>query len=116
MSLNSQILLNIPGIEGEEMMLIINQIQNLPEEKQMLFLNVYRSRRKDPQTILIMILIGFLGIGGIHRFFLNHIGMGILYLLTMGVCYIGTIIDLVNYKKITLEFNQAQILETSRLI
>lgn len=56
--------------------------------------------------ILIGGIIGLLGIGGIQRFMIGQVGMGILYLLTMGLCYIGTIIDLVNYKKLTFEFNQ----------
>ena len=35
----------------------------------------------------------FLGIIGIHRFYLGHIGIGILYLLTGGLCGIGWIVD-----------------------
>ena len=46
------------------------------------------------------------GVHGIHRFVLNQIGMGILYLLTGGICLIGTIVDLVNYQRLTFEFNQ----------
>ncbi len=115
-NLNNKVLLHIPGIEAEEMMMLINTLQQYSEEKQNMFLSVYKSKRKDPQMILIMTLIGLLGVAGIHRFFMNHIGMGILYLLTAGVCYIGTIIDLVNYKKISLEFNSTQIVETSRLV
>ncbi len=70
------------------------------------FLAIYRTRRRDPQITLITALIGFLGVSGIHRFLLNQIGMGILYLLTGGLCLIGTIVDLVNYKNLTLEYNQ----------
>jgi len=51
-------------------------------------------------------IIGLLGIGGIQRFMIGQMGMGILYLLTGGLCFIGTIIDLVNYKKLTFEYNQ----------
>ena len=54
---------------------------------------------------------GFIGIGGIQRFLLGQIGMGILYLLTWGLCGIGTIIDLINYKKLTLERNQEIIVQ-----
>lgn len=35
----------------------------------------------------------FLGLLGFHRFYLGHIGMGVLYLLTGGLCGIGWIID-----------------------
>ena len=70
------------------------------------FIAVYRTRRRDPQITLVTALIGFLGVSGIHRFLLNQIGMGILYLLTGGLCLIGTIVDLVNYRNLTLEYNQ----------
>jgi hypothetical protein len=32
--------------------------------------------------------------------------MGILYLLTGGLCLIGTIVDLINYKNLAFEYNQ----------
>jgi len=43
-------------------------------------------------------------------------GLGILYLLTAGICMVGTIIDLVNYKKIAFEYNQKQALEIVSMI
>ncbi len=70
------------------------------------FLAVYRVRRRDPQVTLLTALIGFIGISEVHRFLLNQIGMGILYLFTAGLCFIGTIIDLVNHRSLTLEYNQ----------
>lgn len=51
---------------------------------------------KDKTTALILCLLGFVGLGGLHRFYLGHIGMGILYFCTGGLCGIGTIIDLLN--------------------
>ncbi|MDD4150095.1 MAG: TM2 domain-containing protein [Bacteroidales bacterium] len=47
----------------------------------------------DKNFIVAIILWFFLGGIGIHRFYLGHIGMGILYLLTGGLCGIGWIID-----------------------
>jgi hypothetical protein len=32
--------------------------------------------------------------------------MGLLYLFTGGLCLIGTIVDLVNHKSLSFEFNQ----------
>mgnify|MGYP006128509697 CR=1 FL=1 len=44
------------------------------------------------QGIAIGLFI-FLGILGVHRFYLGHIGIGVLYLLTGSLCGIGWIID-----------------------
>ena len=40
------------------------------------------------------LLLVFLGMFGIHRFYLGKIGTGILYLLTFGLCGLGYIYDL----------------------
>jgi len=98
----------LPEIMGEEQMYISSIIKNMDDKQAFQFANIYRTRRKDPQTILLVTLVGFLGISGIQRFLTDQIGMGILYLLTGGLCMIGTIIDLVNYKKIAFEYNQKQ--------
>ncbi len=42
--------------------------------------------------------------------------MGILFLLTLGFCYIGVIVDLVNYRKLASEYNQAQAYEVATLM
>ena len=98
----------IPEIMGEEQMYISGIIKNFDDNQARQFANIYRTRRRDPQTILLLTLVGFLGISGIQRFITDQIGLGILYLLTGGICLIGTIIDLVNYKKIAFEYNQKQ--------
>lgn len=48
---------------------------------------------KDKSFLITVLLWFFLGILGFHRFYLGHIGMGILYLLTAGLFGIGWIID-----------------------
>jgi len=98
----------LPEIMGEEQMYISSIIKGLDDKQAQQFANIYRTRRKDPQTILLVTLVGFLGISGIQRFLTDQIGLGILYLLTGGICLIGTVIDLVNYKKIAFEYNQKQ--------
>ncbi|TLX75379.1 TM2 domain-containing protein [Labilibacter sediminis] len=100
-----------PEIDLEEATFIDAMLKEQSDEQVQTFANVYRSRRRDPQMILILTAIGFLGISGIHRFFLNHIGMGVLYFFTAGLCFIGTIVDLVNYKALALEYNQKVALE-----
>lgn len=45
--------------------------------------------------IVAFVLCLLIGVIGIHRFYLGHIGMGILYLLTAGLCGIGVLVDLI---------------------
>lgn len=100
-----------PEIDLEEAKFIDVMLKDKTDEQVQNFANVYRSRRKDPQTILLLALVGFIGVSGVHRFVLNQIGMGVLYFLTGGLCLIGTIVDLVNYKSLTLEYNQKIAIE-----
>ncbi|MDR9416316.1 MAG: TM2 domain-containing protein [Gracilimonas sp.] len=102
----ANILDHIPEVEGDEMLYLSKVIEGLNDEQAEKFANVYRARRKDPQIILITCLIGFLGFAGIHRLLLNQLGMGILYLFTAGLCVIGTIVDLVNYKDLAFQYNR----------
>ena len=96
----------LPELQGEEMIYVQNILKDMDEVKARNFANVYRSRRREPMLILVTALLGFVGFAGIHRFLLNQIGMGILYLFTAGLCFIGTIVDLVNYQKLAFEYNQ----------
>lgn len=95
----------LPELQGEEMGYVQGLIKDMDDEKARSFAVVYRARRKDPQLILITALLGFVGFAGIHRFIIDQVGMGILYLFTGGLCLIGTIVDLVNYQKLAFEYN-----------
>lgn len=106
----------MPMLQGEELTYVQNIIKDMNEEQQRLFANVYNVRRKDPQLILLLAIVGFIGIAGIHRFVVGQIGMGLLYLLTCGLCFIGTIVDLINYKRIAFEHNMMIALEVSKVI
>jgi TM2 domain-containing membrane protein YozV len=103
----------LPELDGDEMMFVQGLLKDATDQQAQQFALMYRSRRKDPQTILLTSLIGFLGIAGVQRFIVNQIGMGILYLFTAGICFIGTIIDLVNHRKLALEYNQQQAQQIS---
>lgn len=97
---------HIPEIEGDEALYIGKLFSELSEEQARKFAPVYRSRRKDPQTVLLTCILGFFMLAGVHRLILNQIGMGILYIFTGGLCMIGTIVDLVNYKDLAFQFNR----------
>lgn len=98
----------LPELLGEEQAYVAGIIREMDDDKARQFANAYRARRREPQTILLLALIGFLGLAGVQRFVVDQIGMGILYLLTGGLCFIGTIIDMINYKKIAFEYNMVQ--------
>ncbi len=106
----------VPEAEGDEALYLEKLLSTLDEDNKARFSNVYRSRRKDPQTILILCLLGFLGLAGVHRFILNQIGMGILYFFTAGLCFIGVIVDLVNYKDLTFQYNRKVAQEVRSLL
>jgi TM2 domain-containing membrane protein YozV len=95
----------MPTLQGDEMTYIQGLIKDLSDTQAQQFANMYTSRRKDPQTILLISLLGFIGIAGVQRFLLDQIGMGLLYLFTAGLCFVGTIIDLVSHKKLAFEYN-----------
>ena len=96
----------MPELEGEEMLYVKTLLDPMPDDQAMTFAAAYRGQRRDPTTVLLLALIGFIGIGGVHRFYLGQMGWGILYVLTFGLCGIGTIIDLFLYKKLAFQYNQ----------
>jgi len=104
--MQSRVFNMMPGLDYEELVYLDNLSKDLSDDKLRLFISIYNGKRKGPDMILIGGIIGLLGIGGIQRFMVNQIGMGILFLLTAGLCYIGTIVDLVNYKKLAFEHNR----------
>ena len=70
------------------------------------FMAVYASRRKNPMDVLVGALFGFMGLAGVHRFMTGDVFLGILYLLTGGFLGIGTLIDVISYRKITNDYNR----------
>ena len=101
----ANILNHLPELESDEMVFVQGILQNMTDDQAQQYASIYRSRRKDPQVILITCLLGLVCFAGIHRFVLGHIGMGILYFFTGGLCLVGTIVDLVNHKRLAFEYN-----------
>lgn len=50
---------------------------------------------KSKKTAMILCLIGFIGIGGLHDFYVGKIGAGILKLITINWFLIGSIADII---------------------
>lgn len=106
----------LPELQGRELVYVQGITKDFTEAQLMNFANIYRSRRRDPQIILLTTLLGFVAIAGVQRFLINQIGMGILYLFTGGLCLIGTIIDLINYQDLAMDYNMRQANEVSMLV
>jgi TM2 domain-containing membrane protein YozV len=95
----------LPELETDEMAYLQPYFQNLTHEQAQQFTSFYRTRRRDPQMILLAALAGLFGIAGIHRLLIGDVGLGILYFFTAGLCFVGTIVDMVNYRRLAGEYN-----------
>ena len=106
----------MPSLEGDEMAFVQELIKDMNDDQSQQFAMAYMSRRKDPSNMLLFAVIGFLGIAGIQRFVSNDVGMGLLYLFTGGLCLIGTILDVVNHKKLAFEYNSKQAQQVAGML
>ncbi len=102
----ARVLRYLPEIEGDEQIHVARLMKPMTDDEAEEFSHAYRQRRKDPKLTLAATLLAFAGIAGIERFYVDQVFLGILYLLTAGLCFIGTVIDLINYKGITYEYNR----------
>ena len=64
---------------------------------------------KDPTTMLLVSI--FLGELGVDRFMMGETGMGILKLLTAGLCGILWLIDLIGITKKVKEYNYNELMK-----
>jgi TM2 domain-containing membrane protein YozV len=115
-SINPIFLKYLFDVTPEELITINSRTKGFSDDELTQFCMIYRSKRKDPQTILLLCLLGLVCVSGIHRFVLGHIGMGILYFFTGGLCLIGTIVDAVNHKELASEYNANMIAETLSML
>ncbi len=61
-------------------------------------------KRKVWVTYLLWFLFGYIGV---HKFYLNKFGMGILYILTGGLFFIGLLIDLFTIPSQVRKYNES---------
>ena len=114
--INPLLLQYLYNITPEELITINSRTQGFSDAELTHFCAIYRSKRKDPQTILLLCLLGFVCVSGIHRFVIGQVGMGILYFFTGGLCLVGTIVDAINHKDLALEYNGEMIAETLSML
>jgi TM2 domain-containing membrane protein YozV len=114
--MKSNLMSQIPAVEPDELAFLQAFTRDMPEDKLQLFITVYNGKRKKTETILICAVLGFIAAAGIHRFVLGQIGMGLLYFFTGGLCLIGTIVDIVNHKQLTFEYNQKMAQESMQMV
>lgn len=103
-------------MEFEELAYLQRMLSQMSDSTVEQFLMVYSQRRKKSMLVLLLTLLGFLGFAGAQRFYIGHIGMGVLYFFTGGLCCIGTIVDLINYKRLALEENIRIAQQTAMMI
>lgn len=113
---NRDILFNLPNLSPDELMYLEQVVAQFSEEDTRKFVMLYSGKRKRAQDILLFTLLGFFGIAGVQRIMLDQIAMGIIYFITLGFCWIGTIIDLINHKSLTEEFNQKMARDCARMV
>jgi TM2 domain-containing membrane protein YozV len=104
-----------PGITPEEMTFLQQGTAELTDNQKKYFYMMYSGKRKSPQDILLLTLLGFVVVAGVQRFVLGQIGMGLLYLFTGGFCLIGTIVDLINHKTMTEDYNHQMAYESFQM-
>ena len=96
----------LPELDEPERSFIERLTAGMSHENIQQFAGAYRQVRKDPQTLRLMAIIGIVAVPGLHRFWVGHLGVGFLYLVTWGLLLFGTIIDIVKYRDLAFRYNQ----------
>jgi TM2 domain-containing membrane protein YozV len=107
--------MTLPGITPQEFSYLQTATTGFSDQQLRGFLMIYGGKRRNPDDMLLYCILGFF-VPGLARFLVNQIGMGILYFFTIGLCFIGTIIDLINYKTLTYEYNQKMVFESLQMV
>ena len=65
---------------------------------------------KSRTVAVILCIIGFFGLGGLHRFYVGKVGSGMVHLFSCGICGLGTIVDLISILSDRFRDNYGQLL------
>jgi TM2 domain-containing membrane protein YozV len=96
----------LPELNEPERSFIEFLTSGMSHENLFQFAAAYRQVRKNPETVRLMAVIGIVAIPGLHRFWLGQVGIGVLYLLTGGLLWLGTIVDIVKYRDLAFSRNR----------
>ncbi|HHX69364.1 MAG TPA: TM2 domain-containing protein [Gallicola sp.] len=100
------LMINKKYFPNEKILILKEKLEQLDDDRYHMLMGV---ELKDPTTLLLVSI--FLGSMGIDRFMLGDIGMGILKLLTVGLCGILTIIDWFIVSTKTKELNFEKVMQ-----
>ncbi len=95
---------NAKYFEPTAIPIIRQKMESAPEDT---LLTLQATELKDPTTVLLVSI--FLGTLGIDRFMIGDIGMGILKLLTGGLCGILTLVDWFTISKKAKQINLSKV-------
>ena len=95
---------NAKYFEPSAIPIIRQKMENASDD---MLVTLQATELKDPTTVLLISI--FLGTLGVDRFMIGDIGMGVLKLLTCGLCGILTIIDWFTISKKTKQINLSKI-------
>ena len=96
---------------------VVEQMQlteGMSEQQKFLFQTQYGAERRD--RILILVISVFLGALGIDRFLVGDVGLGLLKLLTGGVCGIFWLVDIFLIMGRVDDFNRTKAYEIAMSI
>jgi len=96
----------LPELDEPERSFIERLTAGMSHDNVQQFAAAYRQVRKDPQTLRLMAVIGIVAVPGLHRFWIGHVGIGFLYLVTWGLLLFGTITDIVKHRDLAFRYNQ----------
>jgi TM2 domain-containing membrane protein YozV len=65
--------------------------------------------RRDIVTAYILLAPALIGLSGLHRFYVGRWGTGLLWLVTGGLCGVGSIIDLVMMPRMVDDHNRGAL-------
>jgi TM2 domain-containing membrane protein YozV len=111
MRTNQTIVNLMPDIESQELDFISHLTAKLDDQEAEAFFTRYRVRRRKSDNVLLFTILGLIIVAGVQRFYLKQILMGFLYLFTAGFCLVGTILDIINHKQLTFEYNEELALD-----